>query len=152
MCAGTFTRKCTLWTRRSAFWRNAQARPALGLSEGLCQAAADHCRDQAGGATGHTGSDRSSPGRRISRYGVWQGGCAENIAYGQRNAREIVLALIIDDGVRGRGHRKNFFNSTFNVAGAAYGRHARFGSVCDIDFAGAYLDNAYVSAQKAGAS
>jgi uncharacterized protein YkwD len=128
------------------FLHNAQPQPTLALSPGLCQAAADHCRDQAAGSMGHNGSDRSSPGARISRYGAWQGGWAENIAYGHSNAREIVLALIIDDGVRGRGHRKNIFNAMYNVAGAAYGPHARFGSVCDIDFAGAYAETALVSA------
>jgi hypothetical protein len=73
-------------------------------------------------------------------------GWAENIAYGRRTAREIVLALIVDDGVRGRGHRKNIFNPTYNVAGAAYGSHARLGSVCSIDLASGYAENGFVRA------
>jgi uncharacterized protein YkwD len=128
------------------FLRTVHPQPPLALSPGLCQAAADHCRDQVGGSIGHNGADRSSPDSRINRYGRWHGGWAENIAYGQRNARAIVLALIIDDGVPGRGHRKNIFNATYNVAGAAYGPHARFGSICDIDFAGAYVESAVASA------
>jgi uncharacterized protein YkwD len=95
---------------------------------------------------GHNGSDGSNPASRINRYGHWQGAWAENISYGRRSARDIVLALIIDDGVRGRGHRKNIFNPSYNVAGAAYGPHPRFGSVCDIDFAGAYAESALASA------
>jgi uncharacterized protein YkwD len=71
-------------------------------------------------------------------------GWAENITYGRHSAREIVLALIVDDGVHGRGHRKNIFNPTYDVAGAAYGPHARFGSVCSIDFASGYAENRFV--------
>ena len=68
-------------------------------------------------------------------------GWAENIAYGHHTAREIVLALIVDDGVHRRGHRKNIFNPTYDMVGAAYGPHARFGSVCSIDFASGYAEN-----------
>src|SRR4029078_1893411 len=89
----------------------------LALSPGLCLAAADHCREQAGGAMGHYGNHGSEPGNRIRRYGLVSQGCAENIAYGHHTAREIVLALIVDDGVRGRGHRKNIFHPTYNWAG-----------------------------------
>jgi hypothetical protein len=95
---------------------------------------------------GHYGNHGTDPGNRISRYGVVSQGWAENIAYGRHTAREIVLALIVDDGVRGRGHRKNIFNPTYNVAGAAYGSHARFGSVCSIDFASGYAENRLVRA------
>lgn len=128
------------------FLRSTQPQPPLTLSPGLCVAAADHCHEQASGAMGHHGSDRSNPGDRISRYGAWSQGWAENIAYGRHTARDIVLALIIDDGVRGRGHRKNIFNPTYNVAGAAYGPHARFGSVCSIDFASGYVESAFARA------
>ncbi|PYL98633.1 MAG: CAP domain-containing protein [Verrucomicrobia bacterium] len=128
------------------FLRRAKPQPPLALSPGLCLAAADHCREQVGGAIGHYGSRSGDPGNRISRYGVVSQGWAENIAYGRHTAREIVLALIVDDGVRGRGHRKNIFNPTYNVAGAAYGPHARFGSVCSIDFASGYAENRFVRA------
>ncbi len=128
------------------FLRRAQPQPVLALSPGLCLAAADHCREQASGAMGHRGCNRSNPGDRISRYGAWSQGWAENVAYGRHNARDIVLALIIDDGVRGRGHRKNIFNRTYNVAGAAFGPHARFGSVCSIDFASGNVDSAFAGA------
>jgi uncharacterized protein YkwD len=128
------------------FLRRARPLPPLALSPGLCSAAADHCREQAGGAVGHQGCNGSDPGSRISRYGVVAQGWAENIAYGQRSARAIVMALIIDDGVRGRGHRKNIFNPRYNAAGAAYGPHARYGSVCSIDFASDYAQETFVRA------
>ena len=51
-----------------------------------------------------------------------------------------MIALIIDDGIPGRKHRENIFASKFNYAGAAYGTHARYGSVCSMDFAGAYFE------------
>ena len=126
------------------FLNRAKPVPPLTLSPGLCLAAADHCREQAGGAMGHCGNHRSDPGNRISRYGVVGQGWAENIAYGPHTAREIVAALIVDDGVRGRGHRKNIFNPTYNVAGAACGSHARFGNICSIDFASGYVENRFV--------
>jgi uncharacterized protein YkwD len=128
------------------FLRRARPLPALALSPGLCLAAADHCREQAGGAIGHHGRDGSNPGSRISRYGVVAQGWAENIAYGQRSPRAIVMALIIDDGVRGRGHRRNIFNPDYNAAGAAFGPHARYGTVCSIDFASGYADGRFVRA------
>jgi uncharacterized protein YkwD len=122
------------------FLRSAQPEQPLILSPGMSQAAADHCADQRSGEIGHEGSDRSSPGSRISRYGIWSISWGENIAYGKTSARDIVLALIIDDGVRGRKHRQNIFNPKFRFAGAAYGPHARYRSVCSIDFAGGYVE------------
>jgi uncharacterized protein YkwD len=122
------------------FLRHVQPLPPLALSPGISRAAADHCADQSNGRMGHDGSDRSTPGTRISRYGEWGGGWAENIAYAKTNARDIVLALIIDDGQPARKHRKNIFNPKFNVAGAAIGPHARLRAVCSIDFAGSYAE------------
>ena len=122
------------------FLRNVRPQTPLTFSPGMSRACADHCVDQIGGQMGHDGSDRSTPGMRISRYGQWGGGWGENLAYGQTNARDIVMALIIDDGLPARKHRKNIFNPNFNVAGAAFGPHARLRTVCSIDFAGAYAE------------
>jgi uncharacterized protein YkwD len=122
------------------FLQNAQPLPPLTLSRGMSRAAADHCTDQVDGAFGHEGKDRSHAGQRIARYGNFSGGWGENISYGKSSARDVVLALIIDDGLPARKHRKNIFNPNFNYAGAAFGRHARFGTMCSMDFAGGYAE------------
>lgn len=122
------------------FLRSARPIQPLAFSPGMSRGAADHCADQASGGRGHNGSDWSSPGARMNRYGKWSGRWGENIAYGKTSARDIVLALIIDDGLPARKHRKNIFNAEFNFAGAAYGPHAAYRSICSIDFAGGYAE------------
>ena len=123
------------------FLKRARPLSPLSLSSGMCRAAADHCAEQASGEIGHFGGGHTSPGDRINRYGLWRIAYGENISYGQKTARAIVLTLVIDDGVRSRGHRNNIFNPKFNVAGIGYGPHARFGTVCTTDFAGAYYEH-----------
>jgi uncharacterized protein YkwD len=117
------------------FLRSASPVQPLTLSPGLCRGAADHCAEQANGAIGH-----GNPASRIGRYGTWAASWGENISYGKKSARDVVIALIIDDSIAGRKHRVNIFASKFNFAGAASGTHARFGSVCSMDFAGAYFE------------
>ncbi len=124
------------------FLKKTRPLPPLTLSQGLSHAAADHCADQIAGQLGHEGGDRSHGGERISRYGSWTTTWGENISYSRKTAREVVVALIIDDGTRSRGHRKNIFNPKFNYAGAGFGPHARYRTVCTIDFAGGYAERA----------
>ncbi|KAH8068868.1 hypothetical protein JL721_6440 [Aureococcus anophagefferens] len=56
---------------------------------------------------------------RIEAYGEWWGSCGENISLGFSGARNIVLWLLVDDGVPGRGHRKNILDAKFNVMGCS---------------------------------
>jgi uncharacterized protein YkwD len=128
------------------FLQNAQPLAPLAFSAGMSRAAADHCADQASGGFGHEGRDRSHAGQRIARYGTCMGGWGENISYGKSTARDVVLALIIDDGSPARKHRKNIFNPNYNVAGAAFGPHARFRTMCSMDFAGGYAERDGTSA------
>ena len=51
------------------------------------------------------------------------------------------MALIIDDGLSGRKHRKNIFSRDYNYAGAAVGPHAGYRTICSIEFAGGYTEN-----------
>jgi uncharacterized protein YkwD len=116
---------------------------ALRLSKGLSLAARDLVAAQgAAGGFGHTGPDGSSPSDRIERHGRWESVLGENIAYGQRTARDVVAAFIVDDGVPGRGHRKNLFNAAFHVMGVDCGPHATYGVTCAITFAGGFRDKA----------
>jgi uncharacterized protein YkwD len=122
------------------FLRHSRPGVPLAWSSGISLAAAAHVADQATGSLGHAGSDQSSPAERMNRFGAWSGYWGENISYGKANARDIVIALIIDDGQRGRKHRKNIFNPVFHFAGSAFGPHARYRSVCSIDFAAGYTE------------
>lgn len=128
------------------FLQNAQSLPPLAFSVGMSRGAADHCADQATGGFGHEGRDRSHAGQRIARYGTVMGGWGENISYGKSSARDVVLALIIDDGLPARKHRHNIFNPNYNVAGAAFGPHARFRTMCSMDFAGGYAERGQTAA------
>jgi uncharacterized protein YkwD len=110
-------------------------------SHGLTLASRDHVIDQSkSGKTGHTGGDNSSMRDRIERYGKWQVRIAENIAYGGKMAQQIVIYLLIDDGVRDRGHRKNFFNPDFKTIGVATGSHPQFGTMTVMNFAGGFIN------------
>ncbi|MGI9086733.1 MAG: CAP domain-containing protein [Chthoniobacterales bacterium] len=122
------------------FLRTTSPRAPFSYSPGISRAAAEHCAEQAGGGMSHSGRGWSGPGDRINRYGRWSGTWGENLACGRSSAREIVIALIIDDGLRARKHRKNIFSPEFNVAGAAVGPHATYRTICSIDFAGGYLE------------
>lgn len=124
-----------------AFLERQKPLPPLLLSKGLSLAAMDHAKDQgATGQTGHAGSDRSTMGQRIERYGTWQKTAGENIAYGAESARDVVIQLIVDDGVASRGHRANIFNANFLVVGIAFGSHPGYRTICVQDFAGGYTE------------
>jgi len=122
------------------FLRSTKPVSALKSSRGMSLAAEVHVKDQRDGATGHTGSDGSQPWDRMNRYGTWEDKVAENISYGGNTARGVIIQLIVDDGVPGRGHRVNIFNPAYRFVGVGCGVHARFGDLCVMDFAAGYSE------------
>jgi uncharacterized protein YkwD len=76
----------------------------------------------------------------MNRYGRWDVASGESITLGSNPARDVVLQLLIDDGVRDRGHRKTLLDRHYAVAGAACGPHREFQQICVIDFAARYSE------------
>ncbi len=112
---------------------------SLRWSKGLAAAAGDHVRDQGPtGAMEHRGLDGSSPAGRVNRHGRWLGAMAENIAYGDNPAREVVIQLLVDDGVANRGHRDNLLSPGWGAGGVACGPHKEYGQMCVMDYAARY--------------
>jgi uncharacterized protein YkwD len=124
-----------------AFMRSLKPLPPLKLSAGMVLGAKDHLNDLVKTKTsGHRGSDGSSAGDRLSRYGDWADSLGEDIVYHSRSAREDVISLIIDDGTSNRGHRKNIFKPDFHVIGIALSPAPNPSPICVITFAGGYQD------------
>jgi len=114
----------------------------LRFNEGLALAARLHARDIGPrGALEHVGSDGSRLSERLNRLGTWQGLIAENIGTLEVDARQLVLQLLIDDGVPSRGHRHNLFNPDLHQAGAGSAPHRDYRVVTVIDYADGFVLN-----------
>jgi uncharacterized protein YkwD len=125
-----------------AYLRRTEPLAPLTPSPGMSRAAQDHADDQSrSGGTGHVGSDGGEVPQRLARYGRWQKRVGENIAYGDGDAREVVMQLIIDDGYPSRGHRENFFQGDFARIGVGCAPHRDYRQVCVMTLAGGFLES-----------
>lgn len=110
--------------------------PAYEWGDGLYKAAKEWVETQ--GPTGEFSHDTNWSGR-IKKY-CNCGAVAENLSAGYNKAVDIVIQLLVDDGVASRGHRKNILSSSYTHAGAAIGSHKTYKYMCCIDFAGGYSE------------
>ena len=106
----------------------------LSKSNSIDRVAKAHAADQVDGAVGHNSSDGSNFSDRLDKFGIQSSGAGENITYGLTTALDVVMNLIIDDGVANRGHRTNIFADGWTIAGAGCGPHAIYRSVCVINY------------------
>ena len=92
----------------------------LKWSAGLAQACYDHLAESGpAGATGHQGLNGSNSQGRIAKY-VDTTATGENLAYSDADTgSDVVLQLLVDDGVLNRGHRKNVLSSDFTHLGVS---------------------------------
>lgn len=89
--------------------------PPLRLNDQLTVAAQRHAEDMARSRLrDHTGSDGSTPSRRIRNAGYHYRACGENIAWGQRDVAE-VMRFWMNSPI----HKKNAIGK-FAEIGAAY--------------------------------
>jgi len=58
----------------------------------------------------------------------------ENCSYGFETAIDIVLSLLIDEGVKDKGHRQNILSNDFNSIGIAIRPHKTYRVNCVMDF------------------
>lgn len=70
----------------------------------------------------HTGSDGSAPWDRITHFSPAMSFGNENIAgnSGRATPRDIVIQLLIDDGIPGYGHRYNLLNPQWTHVACSY--------------------------------
>ena len=71
----------------------------------------------------------------IEKYCEWDGACAENLDFGFRNAENIILNLLIDDGVKERNQRYNLFHPDFKYIGIGIEPHRDYGICIVVGYA-----------------
>ena len=101
------------------------------MSQALTIAAQRHADDMSkNNFTGHNSSDGSTLSDRINKIGekpkygnfVWGENIGGDFSYKERNhALNSVKGLLIDDGVKSRGHRKNLLSPDFTYIGIGSG-------------------------------
>lgn len=108
-----------------AYLKNATAVGTVAHSPGLTMSAYEHSKYQVtvlNGTLSHTGpTGREGLFDRSGAYISGTGWVAENIIAANKKYWStetlLCLALIIDDGVSGRGHRENFMHSRYHYVG-----------------------------------
>eukprot|EP01063_Lacrimia_lanifica_P041409 TRINITY_DN9656_c0_g1_i1.p1 TRINITY_DN9656_c0_g1~~TRINITY_DN9656_c0_g1_i1.p1 ORF type:complete len:1052 (+),score=217.10 TRINITY_DN9656_c0_g1_i1:96-3251(+) len=114
--------------------------PPLAPMAALHQAAQQQAEDVACGAPGSTGLDGSTPQERLELYGAVSPPCLEVVASGVLDANELVLGLLIDDGVPGRVNRAALLDGRCTVCGVGGVPQADGVASCVIDLAGGFAE------------
>ena len=121
-----------------------QTKPMATLrpSPGMMLGARDHVKDQASrGLMNHKGTDGSMAWDRVSRYGDWKTKISENMTFGPSTPHDVVAALVIDDGISDRGHRKNLLDPDVKLVGISCGPHKTLRVMCDMVEAGGFVEH-----------
>jgi uncharacterized protein YkwD len=106
----------------------------LKVNMDLVSAATYHAKDMGKtGQTGHDSSDGTSTFKRIRKYHDG-GAMAENCSYGYSGAMDILMQLLIDEGVSSLGHRNTILNGIYTQMGVAIQPHEVYGYNCVTDF------------------
>ena len=108
--------------------------PMLYPNQKLCEAASFHAKDIGdAGLVQHESSDGTSPGERIKRY--YNGGAmAENVSCAFEDGMNIVMQMLVDEGIENHVHRANILNPKFNRIGVSIHSHSKYNYCCVQDF------------------
>jgi uncharacterized protein YkwD len=112
----------------------AKPAPLFYPSPGMSRAAKDHAQYMKRTRTaGHEG--QGGMGARLNRHGKWIRSIGENLAWATSNADETIMVLMIDDGIKNRGHRINILNPSYKKVGVAIDDHPKFSKSWVIKYA-----------------
>ena len=94
------------------------------------------------GKTGNTGENAEDKNieERISKYVDWDVAISENIDFGGFTGEDVIINLLVDDGVEDRSHRSNLFNTKIKYFGVGTSFHKEYEICTVIDYIGEILE------------
>lgn len=114
---------------------------ALEYSNGLALAARSQLANLKEDMTlGHMGKDGSDVIGRLYKFGTPGKFTAENISLYSDNGYEVIMQMVIDDGLRTRVHRLNLLSTQISQVGIAFGTGKNNVGICVIVFADKFID------------
>jgi uncharacterized protein YkwD len=104
--------------------------PPVRFDKGLYESAKEHAT-----VTGDKGLlGHSDTKGRLKKYAPQITGYGENISYGEEDAVDIVMQLLIDSGIESKGHRYNILDRDFTYMGVSIHTHTKYDFTCVQDF------------------
>ena len=88
------------------------------------------------GIVSHQDKDGNYVSERIEKYCEWDYCANEVIEVSSRNVKDILISLLVDDGVRDRPDRRALFQNIYNYVGISCGPHTEYEIVTVLVFAG----------------
>lgn len=99
-------------------------------AEDLFNVAKNHAEES--GKKGSVGHQNVTT--RFKKYAPNYKNTSENCDYGNNKAIDIVMSLLIDEGVSDKGHRENILDKNTNYIGVAIREHKKYDWNCVMDF------------------
>lgn len=125
------------FTEAIKFLRKQKPLSTLTFDENITKAALDHVNDLGSkGLFSHEGTDGKSASERIDKYCEWEKACAENIEVGCQSGVDVIVSLLVDDGIEKKIHRQHLFREELTHFGVASGPHKLYETVVVIDYTG----------------
>lgn len=120
-----------------AFLKKQRPLQTLTFDENLSKSACDLVSDLGPkGLLSHETSDGKNLSDRIEKYSEWEKSCGETIDIGSKTGVDVVVNILVDDGVEKRIHRQHMFRDDYSYFGVSAGAHKQYGSIVVIDFTG----------------
>ena len=111
--------------------------PALKKENKLSYAAQDLVKDIGErGVVTHEDKEGQFTSERIEKYCEWDFCANEVIEVSSKNPQDILISLLVDDGVRNRADRMALFNEIYNYVGISCGPHIEYEIVTVFVFVG----------------
>ena len=88
------------------------------------------------GVVSHQDKDGNYMSERIEKYCEWDYCANEVIEVSSKSATDILISLLVDDGIRDKLNRRALFQNVYNYVGISCGPHTEYEIVTVLVFAG----------------
>ena len=120
------------------FLKNQRPINEIELDEQASKVAEEYAKILSSGDDDH-GDDESHIEERVAKYLDYDFAISECIDFGGSTGIEVIVNLLVDDGVKLRTHRENLFSNKFQYYGVAVATHPEYDFCTVIDYFGDIL-------------